>query len=391
MNRCFQYIFISWLVIFYINLSGQEGFNIPAGDDQLRTAKTDLFYNRVVAVENTGNIAIGLLIGLKADTLVLVQNNIRLNLPLKEMVSISIENEGNYTKGLVVGSIIGMYLGNIIFFHIDREPTAYIANFDVLSVVLANLLSVFVGGSAGYFIDMGMEEEEVVFNFDVKGAEWSEEYKRLRRFLFDEASKKDFHLFLQASKVFTRLSELEDKTQSGYAEFYNGLSNFNMLRRIQLTYSFTNNMEAGTAICWLGEPFYRWYYDHNGNSYSGFEEYEGVGYYGVISYKPLADILPSNLDWRINAALGLADINYKYMNEIYEYEETNGISKTIDKNLLSAYISTQFDILLYDGFSMGLLVDYIYVDEKMPEIPEFGLDSRELGNFSIGISIGIHF
>ena len=93
--------------------------------------------------------------------------------------------------------------------------------------------------------------------------------------------------------------------------------------------------------------------------------------------------------------LGVGKIDYLFVvsketftgeEYIWETNETR-----IKKNSFSSLLYTNLDFYLYDGLSIGLAADYVYLPETMPAIPELNLESKHFGNYSIGLAFSLHF
>ena len=91
----------------------------------------------------------------------------------------------------------------------------------------------------------------------------------------------------------------------------------------------------------------------------------------------------------------MGSVNYDFINVVNSGVFPNASSDStivkINESMFSGLIFTEFDLYLFDEFSLGLAIDYVYLPEEMEAIPELGIDKRSLGNFSIGATIGLHF
>ena len=346
----------------------------------------------------------GFLFGLKSDSLVIIRNEEKYYYSLRDLINVEIEyNRKNY-KGLLIGSFAGAYLGNILFFTADEQPTAYWDNEDGGAKAAVSLLFAFVGGGIGYLTDLAIEEgeESSLFDFDVDNEKWVEEFERLKNFLLGAEQENPIHINFSLSQVNTRFAELKKNSSTLNNYYYNsyqgGTTSFNLLRKMQLTYSILNFLDVGGSICWFSEPSFYYYYPYSytgeltGN---GSQTYEGVGYYATAVYYPLKTFLPKTISWNIGAGIGIGNVNYSFeeMRTIGTYPNITEerTSKKIDESVFSAMISSQIDIFLINELSLGFVVDYIYVPGEMPAIPDTDIGVKSLSNFSYGASLGFHF
>ena len=356
-------------------------------------------------IDKNGNKSIGFLFGLKSDSLILIRKNEKYYYSLKDLLNIEIEYSRKNYKGVVIGSIAGVYLGNIIFFSADGQPTEYWDNEDAGVKAAASLIFAFVGGGIGYIIDIASEGEQEIFSFsfNVNDTEWVQELQRLKEFLIGIEKENMVNINFSLSQVSTRFSEIEDNSSISqnyyYDSYYSGVTSFNLLRRIQVTYALLNCLDVGGSICWFGEPsFHSYLYNYFPNGTESIniaQKYEAVGYYASAVYYPLKSIFPKILAWSISGGIGIGNVNYsfEYLRTIENYpniteEET---TKTIDENVFSAIISTQLDLYIINELSLGFVVDYVYVPGEMPAIPNTDISESSLSNFSFGAALGFHF
>ena len=368
--------------------------------DEIIIANNQILYNLTEVIDKNGDMTRGFLFGLKSDSLILIRNEEKYFYSLKDIINIEIEyNRKNY-KGLLIGSFAGAYLGNILFFTADEQPTAYWDNQDAGAKAAVSLLFALVGGGIGYLIDLAVEEGEGSnsFDFNMNDDKWQTEFERLKNFLIGNEQENRIHINFSLSQVKTRYSEMENNATLNHYNYYNHVTSFNLLRKIQVTYSLLSFLDIGGSVCWFGEPSFYYYYPYSytgeltGN---GSQTYEGVGYYATAVYYPLKSFLPKTISWNIGTGIGIGNVNYLFeeMRTIGTYpniteEQT---SKKIDESVFSAMISSQIDIFLVNELSLGFIVDYIYVPGEMPAIPETDIGTKSLSNFSYGASLGFHF
>jgi hypothetical protein len=358
------------------------------------TLDKDILYSRVTLLENNGKLFRGFLVGLKDDTLLIHSSEEIIYVPIIELssISISIESQGGL-KGLAIGGILGMYLGNLILWHSEFAPTAYWDNEDPEAKAIATILLFgFVGGGIGYLIDVGTAGGTEVFSFEGNEQEQLNEMYRLKKFLAGEKSQKSLHLSVQLSQVITRHSYLPEETYFGY--YNRGVSSFNLLRRLQFTYSIFTDLDVGGAISWFGEPHINWYSYLDGQSIEINQIYEGVGYYAVAAYYPFSSVFSNSISWVVGGGIGMGKVDIEFLRrETGGYPDyINDISTfSIHKNLFSALVYTEFNLYLYEEFSLGITADYVYLPEELPGIPELDFSEENLGNYSFGLTIGLHF
>jgi len=371
----------------------QESGNSNISSQNLEIIDKDILYSLVNLQDKNGNFSQGFLIGLKSDTLVIHVKDQNRDIAINDLISISIETPGKGgMRGVAIGGILGTYLAYLAFWQTEDEPFAYWNNESAGFQALASLLGTLLGSGVGYLIDKSSEESTEIFDFRGIESNRIKEIQRLKKFLTGSKSPSKIHLNFQLAQVSTRLSELGNNNYDYYS--YRDVTSFNLLRKLQLTYSIMDELEIGGAVSWFGEPSIRWnsYSNITNESLSGEQNYEGTGLYGIAVYDPFRSLFPETISWKVGAGIGIGNVDYELTASMYSYPtQEDTLITRINKSLFSAIIYTQFDFYLYDMFSLGLVADYIYLPEEIPGIPELDLSSRNLGNFSFGFTLGLHF
>ncbi len=350
----------------------------------------DLLYSLVILQEKNGEFSTGFLIGLRSDTLVIHSKDQNRAIAINDLISISIETKGKGgMRGVAIGGILGTYVFFLAFMQAESEPFAYWQNDSPGGQAILSLLGTLLGGAVGYAIDLSTGESTEIFNFSGDDVNRSEELQRLKEFLTGNKSPSKIHMNFQLAQVSTRLSESENNINDYYYSYRN-VTSFNLLRRIQLTYSIFDELEIGGAVCWFGEPSLNWYsyFNNTQEGSSGYQTYEGTGFYAMAVYNPFYSIFPATISWKVGVGIGIGNVGYEF-SEYYTQGDTTIAS--IKRSLFSAVLYSQFDLYIYDSFSIGFVADYVYLPEDIPGIPDLDISSRNLGNFSFGFTLGLHF
>ena len=394
-----NYLFhiLLYLVLTGNNALAQDKTTTSSIETTMTTVREDLMYNIVTILDKNENITRGFLIGLRSDSILILKNKKTIGIAISEIIHISIDTDHSNWMSFTSGAVLGMYIGNLIFFQAEEQPTAYWSTDAEEGKLAASLFFAFIGGGIGYIIDLGLEKSEESFDLSGEGSQRMKEVERLKKFLLSDESTKQVHVTVQLAQVGTRFSEVEELSNSSYSS-YNEVTSFNLLRKLQVTYSLFYSLDVGGAISWFGEPEARWNsisYFSEEQAYEGSQSYEGTGYYAVASYHPFKSVFSSSFSWIIGGGIGLGNVNYNFINVVNSGVFPNASSDStivkINESMFSGLIFTEFDLYLFDEFSLGLAIDYVYLPEEMEAIPELGIDKRSLGNFSIGATIGLHF
>jgi hypothetical protein len=240
---------------------------------------------------------------------------------------------------------------------------------------------------------VGGSTETESFDFTKSEEANQQEWNRLLDFVSEADGKSNLHLSFQGSWVDTYLPN-----SSGYYSgslSYSHVSNLNLMRKMQLTYSVFPVFDAGIALMWLGQPSSSWYTYSSPSSTSGFMQMTGQGYYVVGVLKPLHSFTPRGLQWDVGAGIGLASVDYYCHSYTYSYTSGSSLSQTSDvtikKSVLSGVVYTEAKVFVSPYCSLGIAADYVIIPKKIPDIQEIGIGSRSMGTTSIGFALGLHF
>lgn len=385
-------LLIILLISFSMELLGQNDIENVKMKEELILANPQLLHNIVVVTDKQGNANRGFLIGLKADTILFSRQNEQYRYSLKDLISVTIDVEPSNTKGLLIGGVIGAYIANIAILRAEYQTFAYMSDHELWRSVIFSFLFGAAGGSIGYLIEANSAKVEIDFIFSDDQKKWESEFERFRRFIMGTEKEKLLHISIQLSQVSTRLSELADAEHY----YYYDVTNFNLMRKFDITYSVFNKINLGLAICWFGEPsFEDWSFEElNYTSILVQQKYEGIGYYAVGTYEPFQGFSP-DVSWKFGLGIGLGNIDY-HLNTLKEnYIEGEYLAESfetkISKNIFSGILYTNLDFYLNNVLSLGFSADYVYLAKTMPAIPELNVGKSNFGNYSLGINISLNF
>lgn len=357
----------------------------------------NVLYNKLIAVKKDGNAIAGLLIGVKNDTLLLLVAGDNKKVTLRNLISVRLDVEKESGKIATAGMILGMYLGTLLVYQAENQPTAFLEsteNFE-LGYWLVNLLGAAVGGGIAYLFDSGVKNEEM-FNLSGNEEEQNSEWIRFRSLVNGEYSpglvSTKVHFSVQTGWVNTLSSNSFENL--GYNtrnsnEYGYRVSDFNMMRKLQLTYSYKPELRIGAALMWLGEPSIIGYNSELNSALT--HSLHAKGYYVVATCLPLLSQMPQNLVWQLGIGIGVAKVDFKLMQG---YLWNHGKEEKLSKSFYSGVIFSELNYMLSSNFSAGLAFDYVIIPDDQIAIQiaeEFMNYNIKLGNSSFGFTFGIHF
>lgn len=368
---------------------------------QMPTAPS-MFFSKVVVYLQEGGVFTGLLVGVENDLLVVRSGGRDKNIHLSNLAKVSIEREEKMGRDLFYGLILGTYLGNQIFNRAENQPIAYMKDIDLgWEFLLQNVIFAAVGGGFGYLLGLVFEKEEKVFDFNGSDKKRQAKWRQFIRYIMGDRVSKRVHLSIQTGHVFTDLQRKYTDLLKN-AGYYMGrsydfepASDFNLLRKLQITISIKPEIEVGIALISVGEPSIygvKWEIGSLVN-----QSLNTTGCYAIGIYKPFLTKMPKRIAWNIGAGVGAAKVDF-CLEDIFHsgYPSYTSVitPHNISKNYFSAVVFTELNFYIYNTLSLGLIADYVYVPpEDVPEIPELGIPNQKLrfGNGSVGLTFGLHF
>lgn len=366
---------------------------------------------RAVIFPKTGNGVSGYLVeirvGSEDDTLVLISTKRTEKIPVGELRRVIVLSQDRGGNAFLHGALLGTYAATLLVGRPSGRSTTFLNTTysSGLGMLLTAFLGVGIGGGIGLMIKTSSSDEDI---FDFTGSEV--QISAARRKFYDLMSgESDFrrvHFSVQGAHVFSHISgEFRDAIgESNY--FYASSSNvseFNWVRKLQLTYSIQPDLEVGAALSWSGEPpasTSRYSYSSNRSTSLGASQSLDVsGYYAVCRYQPFFGKMPKNTELAVGGGVGLAEINFSRTANIYTYDYNPPYQSTTDRTQTdvnetrgSVLFFGELNLMLRESLSLGLAADYVYFPPKtLPAAANLGLPEQSIrGNGSIGFSLGIH-
>lgn len=376
-------------------------FATHALEAQMRIADTQ----RIVLFLKEGASTSGFLMEATDDSLALLTAKGKEWFGYSNLKSAILHGRRRPGKGLGYGILLGTY-GSVFVLGANRpdESEKFLNNNlgFTLGVALIALPGMAIGGGIGYLIDPGSQGEDIVFDFSGADPGRGNAPAQFRKALSPSEEPK-VHLSIYGGSVSLSSPELP-----GYSP-YESNSNFNWMRRIQITYSATEHLDAGIAILWFGEPPQRGYWSSssapNVSEYANMtRNFDALGYFAVVQFRPFSELLLRNMDILVGGGIGVASIHhqidYTWSRSSYDtatfqstYTIING-SQAVDERPLSGFLAGEANVHIYSGLSLGFSVDHVFGPaRRITGIPFAGVESRtlRLGNTSVGFGMGIHF
>ncbi len=341
-------------------------------------------------LKNDGSYFSGSLFGVNEDSVIIIFNNkSRISFDFKDIYSLKLEYASFDNTLAIQGMLLGTYVGQLLLFTGSENQFFRSNEKEGLLWYLLNLFPTAALGGLGYYFSSTGTTFTEAFRFSDKSiSDYENEVKRFKHLIIGKSDLNRINLYFQMAQVFSRFSRWQEKEQNLYS--YDNISSFNLLRKIQLTYSLSHDIEAGAAIMWIGEPrIYDFPYHYNG--YFLEELNKSMGYYLVMQWDPFQQYLPDNVKLSLGTGVGIAAINYS--SKLTNYNPSENLNEEEITKRYSTFSSDVFVSLglILSKVSFSLIADYVYIPEKTASIPYLGLNAQRMGNFSVGLSLGFIF
>lgn len=338
----------------------------------------------------------GWFLGTVRDSMVLQVGTKSFRYSRHDLLRVDIDARRAISKPVLVGMLAGAYLGTTLFMRAENQPALFFGseNNETFEILLLEAAFVLVGGGVGYLAGAS-QNEDITFDFAGDDAENASTWEELCDSGPASRRTSTVHISMQGSWVSGPFPQSEGNFYYGYypGYSYNEATRLNLMRRLQLTYSFSDFLEVGLAAMWLGQPPLSRYTStpYTAQSSSVLLEMSGRGYYAVGVIHPLWKLGWRDVQWDIGAGVGLATIDLQTTSQIYTYPAQPSILIGKKGSIFSATVSTELKVFIAEYFSVGIAADLVFIPEDVPDVPAFKFESKTLGTQSVGFVLGFHF
>lgn len=338
---------------------------------------------------------VGIRVGTEDDTLVLLSGRQTEKVLIGDLARVVVLSQDEGGNGFLHGALIGTYVSTLLLAQVDRydrQPAAYLTETysKGAGLLLAAFLGIGIGGGVGYMVKFS--DGETSFDFTGNELEKRTSIRKFYERMSGESNFPQFHLSVQGGHVYTQASkDFQVAMGSSTYNYYGSgarVSEFNWLRKVQLTYSVEPDIEIGGAVQWSGEPtISAWSYYAQSSSAS----LDVVGYYGVCKYKPFYGTLPRQTDFSIGGGIGIADINYSAHTYTYTSIGAETVTQDMNDMTLSAIVFGEFNYYFHKTLSLGVVADFVYYPPKKVPAAANLPEQTIFGNGCIGFVLGLHY
>ena len=356
---------------------------------------------------NDGTVIEALIEGMSGDTLLLLRDGETFSIPVSELQSVRLYRPENDVAPTLYGMIFGMYAGSCIAF--ASQGTFPYLNTEAHVALAYNLAFGLAGGGLMHLAYAGPGNfDEYVFS----GSERKrmEHLELLHAALVENTRaaaphrSRKLRISVLTAHVTTKQSRrlatlcvraglyVERHWWHEEAEPFPAI---HLFRKIQATVDITSTLSIGVA--WM--PLTESAPDEFVDAHAGAKQhtlslsFSQMGFYPVLSYRPLRSFLPEIVDWEIGAGAGAVFNSGTLVVDYFMYPVGGGSAQPLSGAQGSGMLFTECSVTLAPSVSLGLSAVWNYIPPKvLAPIP--GIlpteSSLEYSSFSVGVQFGLH-
>ena len=363
--------------------------------------------NRLIVFLREGRSTAGFLVETSSDSLMLLTGGGNEWIPYSSLKTAILRGKRRPGEGFGYGILLGSYLSVLLIATEDNNEsdmffkTGWASS--GLGIFITALPGMLVGGGIGYLIDPGSHAEDVVFDFT--GPERRHDFVERIRKVHSAENQSSIQFSFYGGMISNR-STGDWRTNQQYSQ---SQSNFNWMRRAQISYTLLPDLNVAIALIWFGEPkeFRSWYSSPSPNVFesgTANQNLDALGYYLATYYRPFRKTLTSKLEILVGGGIGLANLEYRLDYTWYRSsydpvtfqstDMTESGTQVISEARITGFLAGEVRYRVYRGLSLALSVDHVLGPARnLAGISQADLAPRTLkfGNTSVGFGIGLHF
>lgn len=352
--------------------------------------KNKFAFDPVLIVDRQGVMSRALFLDLEGDSLRLLINSKVTMLALSSIKFFKMDSQLRSRDNMVSFGLAGAFFAQLLLRKQDTQSDRFIQSEGLWSHIVVGSLGAVAGGLIGLGFDRSGNEKEMEYDFDNPG-----DVLKFRKDVLHTTNETRINFYYEISKVYSRTDPTARQASGNFYDYNNAM--LNVFRSIRLTYSLNPSLETGITIYSVAEPNLRYQYNSQYN-YSTEEMTNKVyGYYATAFYDPFEFPREYPVSLKAGIGAGFATIDYTVSKSLSIMDPVNFTTVTtfefnrLEKTVVSAFAALELRYFPSSKVSMALTGDYVYIPEKtLPSnLPDEG--ERSFGNFSLGLTLGLHF
>jgi hypothetical protein len=352
--------------------------------------KNKYAFDPVLIVDRQGVLSRALFLDLEGDSLRLLINSKVTMLALSSIKFFKMDSQVRSRDNLLSFGIAGAFFAQLLLRKQDTQADRFIQSEGLWNHIVVGSLGAVAGGLIGLGFDRSGNEKEMEYDLDNPG-----DVLKLRRDILYTTNETRINFYYEISKVYSRTDPSARQASGNYYNYDNVM--LNVFRSIRLTYNINPRFETGITIYSVAEPNLR-YQSNSQYNYSTEEMTNKVyGYYATAFYDPLGFQKEYPVLVKAGIGAGFATIDYtisgttSVMDPVKFTTVTTFEFNRLEKTVVSAFAALELRYLPSSKVSVALTGDYIYIPEKTLPSNLPGEGEKLFGNFSLGLTLGLHF
>ncbi|MGB2868000.1 MAG: hypothetical protein WBD36_06095 [Bacteroidota bacterium] len=335
---------------------------------------------------NDGDVKRGSLTDIAQDGISILAGEETAQIPHSQIKKISIPGRSVAGKRILYGALLGGYASMYAFGGVYTPNPYFLRTHTAESlgrIFFSVLPGAAFGAGVGYLFDLfASKDEEIEFG---AGKELrTQGFGRLQSIANSTSTESKIHLTVQGGNVFTNGDQ--NHSIPGQDRPSRDASNFNWMRKMEISYSLETGFEMGLSKVVFSEPF-------------AFDtRYTASGYYLMGHYVPgFVSDFNDRFYVSVGAGVGTSDVSYtRWGHYLYPdgtwslTDESVGFSESLFTGIMTA----EAGFRIYDAMSLGIMVDHVFAPSRdVPGWTAVGIEptSLNLGNTSAGFSLSVRF
>lgn len=352
--------------------------------------KNKYAFDPVLIVDRQGVLSRALFLDLEGDSLRLLINSKVTMLSLSSIKFFKMDSQLRSRDNMLSFGIAGAFLSQLLLRKQDSQADRYIQSDGLWNHIVVGSLGAVAGGLIGLGLDRSGDEKDMEYDLDNPA-----DVLKMRRDILQTTVEKKINFYYEISKVYSRT---DPSARQASGNFYNyDYVMLNVFRSIRLTYNINPRLETGITIYSVAEPNLRYQYNYQYNYATEEMDNKVYGYYATAFYDLLEfpRVYPVSLKAGIGA--GFATIDYTVSGSMSIYDPVKFTTVTtfevnrLEKTVISAFTALDLRYFPSPKISVALTGDYIYIPEKTLPSNLPGESGKSFGNFSLGLTLGLHF
>ncbi len=354
------------------------------------TYKNKFAFDPVLIVDRLGVLSRALFLDLEGDSLKLLMNSKVTMIALSSIKFFKMDSQLRSRDNMLSFGIAGAFLAQLLLRKQDSQADRFIQSEGLWSHIVVGSLGAVAGGLIGLGFDRSDNEKDMEYDLDNPA-----DVLKMKKDILQTTMEKKINFYYEISKVYSRTDPSARQASGNFYNYDNVM--LNVFRSIRLTYNINPRLETGITIYSVAEPNLRYQYNSQYNFATEEMDNKVYGYYATAFFDLLESPKEYPVSLKTGVGAGFATIDYTVSRSMSIYDPVKFTTVTtfevnrLEKTVISAFAALDLRYFPSPKVSVALTGDYIYIPEKTLPSNLPGESGKSFGNFSLGLTLGLHF